>query len=351
MIGIVFINNLDVCPYLKKYLQAIENHGVQYEIIYWNRDGRDNEVPKNHHVFQSTSDEGKHPIFKIVDFFKFRRYALRILKEKNYDKLIVLTSLAGVMFVNYLRRSYHEKYIFDYRDASYEWLKPFYKSLSTLIKNSYFTSISSEGFKTILPDSSYILAHNIKYKDLDKRVVNSLPHHNPIKVYFIGLLSDKDYLKKLIELFSNDSRFELAFHGDGECYNYIKNYANDRIAVTGRYTEETKNDLFLGADMIFCNRLSSYINDWAMANKLYEAVIFKKPLIGNSETYSGEVIKEYNLGISLSFEDDNYLNNIYDYYEHLNRQLYDKSADDFLNKVLEEDKLYIEKINEFICED
>lgn len=37
MIGIIFINDINVCPYLDKYIAAINNHKKEYEIIIWDR--------------------------------------------------------------------------------------------------------------------------------------------------------------------------------------------------------------------------------------------------------------------------------------------------------------------------
>lgn len=352
MIGIVFINELKMCPYLTKYTDTLEALSLEYEIIYWNRSGTVNSYPKTHHVLNLPSREDRHPLFKLKDFMTFSRFAKKVIRKRNYDKLIVLTTLTGMCLYKSLVKEFNNRYILDYRDASYEYITFFKKRLAKLIRNAYFTCVSSKGFLDILPDSHpYVIAHNFKYDELENRVMESYKStEEKIKICYIGLLREKKYLEKLVDIFGDDPRFQLSFHGTGEWFDSTKAYAanKENIIFTGEFTKEDKKNYLKAADMICFNYVSNFNNDKLMANKFYDALIYKKPLIGNSEIYSGQLIKNEGLGISISYQSTSYLDQIYEYYQTFDIKQYAINAENVLNKIIEEDQDYMQKIKEFL---
>ena len=231
----------------------------------------------------------------------------------------------------------------------------FYKLLTNIIDNSAFTCISSDGFRRILPNREYVLAHNFRYADLEKQVdAVMLNRSNPIKVSYIGLLREFSYHKRLIDIFGNDSRFVLRFHGDGPEINKIREYASEfnNVEITGRYNNDEKNKYNLDADMLLYNYPCSYNRNCALANKYYDGILYKKPMIANVDTFSGQLVKEKGLGVSLSFAltNDEYKNQVYDYYLGFDQEEFVKNANEELERILQEDKLYVEKIDGFILE-
>lgn len=353
MIGIVYINDIGICPYLTKYTDSIENRGMDYEVIMWDRDppkGR-TYLQQNYKVFHWFSREDKHPIFKLKDFFAFKRYLNKLIKEQKYEKLIILTSLTGVILFGTLIKKYNQAYIFDYRDASYEFL-PFYKKMiGKLVDASFFTCISSKGFLDILPPTEkYVIAHNFQYADLGKKEAFCQKTRNrAINVNYVGLLRE-NYLIKMIDVFANDKRFILNFHGGGELLDKAKTYATglDNITFTGEYRGAEKIQFIKQADLICYNYPSSFINDKALANKYYDAMIFKKPLLGNIKTYSGQLILQNGLGLSLDLDDPLYTQKVYDYYLDFDCEFFNENAEKALAEVLTEDNLYLEKIEAFL---
>lgn len=352
MIGIVFINDIGHSPYIAKYIDSITEAGLDYEVISWDREPHKGRTyPENYKIFKLFSLEEKHPINKIIDFIRFGRFANKKVKEKRYDKLIILTSLTGIILYRTLKKSYRQKYIFDYRDASYEFLPLFKKMIAKLVTNSYFTCVSSRGFLEILPPAdNYVVVHNFQYGDLRyKEAACTLSRQEPIHVNYIGYVRGY-YLLKMIDLFARDKRFVLNFHGGGEHLNITREHASgiDNIHFTGEYRGNEKHRFIKQADLICYNYESSFINDKALANKYYDALIFKKPLLGNSQTYSGRLISQNGLGISLDLDDPLYTQKIYDFYMNFSCAEFNRNAERVLAEVLEEDQLYMEKIREFI---
>lgn len=73
----------------------------------------------------------------------YRRYVKKLLKKKKYDSLIILTTQTALILCDVLLASYRHKYIFDYRDKSYEYIKPYGMLVNAVIKASRETVISS----------------------------------------------------------------------------------------------------------------------------------------------------------------------------------------------------------------
>jgi hypothetical protein len=353
LIGIVFINDIGVCPYLAKYIDSIEKSGLDYHVITWDRDpAKGRTYPEQRYkILKLHSEEYRHPVFKLKDFIKFKHFAGKLIKENKYEKLIILTSLSGIFLYRTLLSKYKQDFIFDYRDASYEFL-PFYKKmLGRLIEASYFTCISSRGFLDILPPSDkYIMAHNFQYSDLKYKEQNcEISKKQPIQVNYIGFLRG-NYLLKMIDLFAKDKRFVLNFHGGGEILERAMKHAEgiNNIKFTGEYRSGEKLGFIRQADLICYNYESSYNNDKALANKYYDSLIFKKPLLGNIKTYSGRLIAKSGLGISLDIDDPDYTQKVYNYYINLDCERFNENAEKILAKVLEEDSEYIGKIKDFL---
>ena len=355
MVGIIFINELKYSPYLSKYTDTLDQLNMEYEIIFWNRNPENDRLiyPSNQIVFRLKSREDRHPIIKFFDFFRFGNFVKKKIKERKYDKIVVLSSLAGIFLYRTLMTKYWEKYIFDYRDASYEYFRFYLKMIKKLVACSYFTCISSKGFLDILPSSDkYVFAHNFKYSDLKHKLEKSvMTPHEKIHLSYIGLLRET-YLYRLIDVISQDNRFMLYFHGGGEFLNGAMKHAagTKNVAFTGEYTGDEKIKYALEADIFCYNYESSFINDRALANKYYDALIFKKPLLGNSRTYSGQLIERNGLGISLELDDPEYTNKLYGYYVNLDRDIFDANAERELERVLCEDATYMLKIEEFCRE-
>lgn len=357
MIGIIYVGSVNRCPYLKNYTNCLDKLSLEYEIISWERSFsvnkkniEDKDEIKKHHIFKYPSKEQKSPIFKIWDFYLFSRYVKKIIRKQKYDKLVVLTTMSGIVILKELCSKYKGKYIFDYRDASYEYFKPFKSLLDKIITNSTFTSISSKGFLEILPKNrSYIMAHNYNYSSYDTLSTTSITKKNKVVVGYIGGLRESEYMKSLIDRFGGDTRFELRVHGGGEnlqeLITYSKKYSN--VTFTGEYRESQKKDLVKELDIICYNYPSSFVNDLALANKFYDGLLYRKPLLGNIKTYSGKLINKLEVGISLDFEDELYKEKIYNYYLNYDVNAFENKCKILLEKIKQENDLYKAKIEEF----
>lgn len=356
MIGIIFIGDINKEPYVDKYIDLLNQNNVDFEIIMWSRFGKviKRKNYKNAHIFTYSQNKYAHKLLKLLGFIKFSKFIKKIIKRNKYDKLIILTTLTALLCYKLLKKKYKNRYIFDFRDLSYENLKLYKKIVDKIILNSYFTCISSRGFEKVLTKYDYVMAHNFRYSDLKNSKFNKFQKNTmgPLNILYIGTSRGILYNISLMNIFGNDSRFILHIYGYG-CDNekvieYSKKFSN--VVIKGEYLNDEKLRFYDFADLICYNYPSTFNCNYALANKYYDSLIFKKPLIGNIVTYSGKLIIEKNLGISLSFEDLNFSDKVFEYYSNINEDLFNKAINEEINIVLEEDKLYLNKIEEFVNE-
>lgn len=348
MIGIVCAAQMELSPFIKKYTKVFDEMNVPYEIIHWDRSGEKTERADNVHTFTEPLFRYASKIKKLLPFLRFSKYASKIIKEKKYDKLVVLTTQTAVLIPNVLLFNYKKKYFFDYRDTSYENISLYRKFVTKIADNSIGMCFSSPGFKEYVKTKTpTVIAHNFQDKHLQGRTLECKKSTDgKIRMGYIGVLREYEYLASLVEKFGKDERFEFLIHGGGDDLDKLKalseNYTN--IKVFGAYKEDEKTDILKSFDMICYNYPKSFVNYPALANKFYDGMIAKKPMFANSLTFSGMMVSDNGLGISIDENDENITDKIYTYYQNLDEKAFSENCEKFLAKVGEDEKAYIEAI-------
>ena len=170
MVGIVFLLDIEYAPYIDKYIDILNEEKKEFEVIYWNRSNKkDNECCFKAHIYNKKSNLNKSKFSKIGDFLGYRKFVVKTINERKYDKLIILTTLTGILLSDILIKNYQGKYIFDIRDYSFEKNKIFYLLEKKIISQSFITTISSNGFKEFLPKTfNYVISHNIIRREIEE---------------------------------------------------------------------------------------------------------------------------------------------------------------------------------------
>lgn len=114
-ICIVTMGNIYLVPYLQTYTNKINS---PISIIYWDRANLNETDDKNtlyrfQHGFKSKVE-------KVQGYLKYRSFVKKILSEQNYDIVIFLQTLSGLLLSDFLLKKYKNKYIIDVRDYTYE---------------------------------------------------------------------------------------------------------------------------------------------------------------------------------------------------------------------------------------
>lgn len=354
MIGVIYAGQVELSPFVKRYTSVMDEENIPYEIIHWNRSGEKMPDDDKRHTYFAHVERYGRLIGKTAPFLGFRKFALGIIKEKKYDKLIVLTTQTAVMIPELLLGRYKNRYFFDFRDTSYEYIRLYRNFVNAVIEHSEFTAISSPGFREYLTDrKELIAAHNFRHESYASRV----PHcekrgSGRIVMGYIGYLREYEHLKYLADVFGRDKRFLFNVHGSGDCVDRLREYAGKypNVEVFGAYDEKEKTNIVSSFDMICYNYPKSFVNYPAVANKFYDGMICKKPVFGNLDTYSGMMIEREGLGISLYEGEKNVTDRIYDYYAGFDAGEFDKNCERTLKSVIAEDEYYMSAIRSFVTD-
>ena len=273
-------------PYLHFYLNNIDRKANQVHLLYWNRDLSDEPLEQfkdlTLHEFRFYQEDDVSIIKKLSGFLKYRRFAGKILKQ-DFDRVIALHTFPAILNLDRLKKKYHNRYIFDYRDKTYENLGFFKKMIAELVTHSCATFVSSDGFRNVLPASRKIYTtHNLNPDDISSRDQITINHKSSprIRLSFWGFIRNEDLNRVLIDRIAEDSRFELHFFGREQAIaKRLKEYAaerTDRICFHGEYSPSQRFDFAATTDLM--HNLYDYGNAMVlMANKYYDSVIFRIP--------------------------------------------------------------------------
>jgi hypothetical protein len=357
MIGVIFIGDMLFCPYAERYIDLLEINKCSYEVLYWNRSNSENDLPSNFISYNLQSSLKSNKVKKVKDFYGYCMWLKGVMKEKKYDRLILLSTLSGFIVLPQLLKRYKKRYIFDIRDYSYEKNKCYYLIEEKIIKNSNFTCISSVEFKKFLsPRNGYVITHNFNpsaikepYEFKKKNVKDVL------NVVWIGSVRYFEYQKKILDSLGNDRRFKVFYHGTGpqlqEYEDYVESQNYNNIYFTGKYNNVDKADLLKHADIL--NNAYGKKNDiaikYAVSNKYYDGIIYGIPQIVEIDSFKEKLIKDSNLGLSIDNNDKNFADLIYEYYNQIDEENFNKSREITLEQILKEDRFFVEKVECFIA--
>ncbi len=349
---IVGFAKIKYMPYLNLYLETLSREKNDIHLIYWNRDLKEENLSKVEgltlHEFYRYQEDDVNKLSKIAAFIEFKKFAESILAEK-FDFVITLHSICSVLLSDILVKEYKNRYIFDYRDYTYENMPSYKKKIDLLVKNSRKTFISSDAFREYLPnqEDKLVTTCNVLKKDLSvDAIFEKREESKPLRIGYWGFIRDKKVNLQIIEKLGNDERFELHYYGREQSValklkNYVKKNSIENVFFHGEYNPEEKAKFACETDVIhniFYDKAMSY----AVSNKFYDGVVFKKPLLSYEDSYMGKLSSQKGLGLAVNPESNNFANQIYNYYENL----------DFSKfiKLCEEEKLSVKEKTDKITE-
>ena len=349
--AIIGFANLYSMPYAAKYIDAVENLHMDYDLIYWDREN-ENSYEQNHYVFHKAIDSSKNVALKLSSFFQFKKFAIDVLKKNKYDKIIVLYSLPAVLLKGYLKRNYEGNYIFAYTDYTFENNPIYRRWIKTAVENSYLTTVTSEGFLRYLPHTENIMvSHNAAGLNEECSGDNA-KSEDKIVISYIGMLRQYEHIKKFVANLANDERFELNYYGNGFCEEQLLSYISDNdiknVNVHGRYNPEDKSRLISECDIINNCFENDIFQKYAMTNRFYDAVIHCKPQIVNAGSYSDEVVSGSNLGIAVDPEDRNLGDKIHSWYMSFDKKALRDNCIAYKQSVVEDESRLRQKLMEYL---
>ena len=350
-LGLILSKNIWFTPYVKIYTAILDKYKIDYELVSWNKDGTEENCGIQ---YQARLSDQSNNIKKFFCYYKYKKFLVKIIKERKYDKLIVFDAQLGVFLSNFLDKYYKKKYILDYRDLSIEQNSIFKNSFYRAVENSYSTMISSPGFKKCLPENfDYILSHNFNIEHVKNALLEPFTSikNSPYIVLTIGSIRDYSSNIEVVNALANKQNFHLSFVGKGYAADLIKSHAIteniNNISFEGYYPKEKEKEYISNSSFLNIYYPKVITHSTAISNRFYNALIFKRPMIVTKNSTQGDFCDKYNLGISI--EDCNNLEaNINDFIKDLDYNEFCLRCNNLLKEFLNDYNVFEKKICDFV---
>ena len=336
-------------PYAHFYLDNIDRNVHDTHVAYWNRDEKEEDLSQfdglHLHEFKKYILDD-YPLWKKLRlFYSYRRFCISLIKKYEFDYIIVLHSIPAVVLCDWLTNHYRKRFIFDYRDSTYEpRVKLFKNVIGRLINFSQVTFTSSDGFREYFPDdcqSKVITSHNLLEDSLSYRDAGK-SKSDKIRIAFWGFIRHIDINKFLIDRVGHDNRFELHYYGREQYeatalkeYTHLKHYTN--IFFHGEYKPIDRYTFASNTDLIHniyhdANMLR------AMGNKYYDGIIFRIPQICFPNSQMAKMCESAGVGASFDPRENDFCETLYAYYHSIDHVTFDKGCDQELERVMSQYK-------------
>lgn len=296
-------------PYSKKYIDFFKGKKIDIKFIFWNRSLKKIEANDIYVPFNYQMNSYQSLIKKINGYLKYRTFVKEYLKKNYFDKLVIFTTQTMFLFSWYVLKKYKDKYIFDYRDETYEKYSFYRKRVEKCILYSKYTVISSPGFISNFKmqyDNKFVMCHNSKSN------LQISPQKNDsdiIRISFWGMIRQPKYYKKIFLFFKNDNRFIINLYGNGyekEMLKIIDELDCHNVYMHGEYDQHQIIDFVRNTDILLNCYSNNSIQKNAITVKMYEGIKYKIPMLIQKGSFMDAYLTNNNYPhISIDFDNDN----------------------------------------------
>lgn len=308
-VAILCTNDLTMSPYVWFYADLCKKNNINYVVI---TKANQKISIKDYNIVTYVMDDvkmSKNRAARVLDWFRWLR---KFGKKNNITKYIVTPTNTAVLLAPFLLFN-KNKYIFDIRDYTKENLKWYRAIEKKIIKKAEMVIISSEGFlKWVCKTKTPIYAvHNMPV-DSEEVFENYRANFSlaPKTLGYIGYVNYYEINKRLIDVLRNGEKYRLRYVGKIASSCRLEAYANekgsDNIDFSGEFQNDEKPFLYRTVDMI--NAIygnDSLIVTTALPNKLYDAILYKKPILAAEGTFLGETVEKAGIGMAIDvFHED-----------------------------------------------
>ncbi len=334
-------------PYMHIYIDILKKNNCDIHLLYWDRDGKeDTMVPEGvtPYKFEYHQEDDVSKWKKLKPFYGYRKKAQKIIKNGEFDTIIVLHSLPGLLVYDVLNKKYHKNYILDYRDVTFENIGIFKQMVHKLINSSKATFVSSDAFRIYMPDADNIYtSHNLLTDSLNNRDVRRCTSRtsSPLRIRYWGLIRHEEINKKIISKLANDSRFELHYHGrEQETTANLKRFCSEHdiknVFFHGVYKPIERYNFAGNTDLIH----NIYENDTktinAMGNKFYDGVTLYLPQLCSTGSFMGKQVTKNKIGLECDPDKPSFADDIINYYSLILWNEFETNCDIKLAEIIKE---------------
>lgn len=354
-IALIIPINLKFAPYVQYYTRILDETQIEYKIVLWDKRNIKEEADSIFHFH--TSDFNRKRTF--LGYILFDKHCKRFLKKEKFDKVIFFT-IAPLFFMGrrYLEK-YRGKYLLDIRDDS-PFRRKFEHRFNKICSDAESVVVSSPKYAEWIKTKTTI-CHNVDMEMLLK-YANTRPAEGftlPIVITFAGMMIEQRININVLKQLGNHSDFKFRFVGRTNVgMNEIKEFAKEHllknVVFEGEYKKEEIVDIYRAdSDLINVIRENTVINQNALPNKLYDAILAGIPLVVFEHNEAiANYVRQYNLGIVLNQAQMNDLGAaIIDEMRRFNYESYKQGRRAFLSSVITDMNAFKEVVLGFVGKD
>ena len=330
------------------YEDYFTKNGIPYDVICGNKYD-DNKGDENHFYYCWDKNGNQSKVFKLGQYLKFREFAIRIIKEKRYDFIVVWNENTAALFSTFLVKRYRDRYCINIRDtvADIGFLQKF---AWLAINNAVFCTRPWVRDIEEYPKETYSIL-NYDKKILDRCTIKQgiKQRGEQIVITYMGLArSGLNTHYRFIDAFANDERFLLKYYGT-DCDTLINDYVKQKniknCICSGTFPPERTASLLEECDVIM-----NYYNTGGSQLKVTVGVkasygpFLRIPQIVDDDTYWAEVCTKYGFGFPVKNE-NSLANDFYEWYYNIDFAKFDEGCRDYITFVNETNRAFYSKCN------
>ncbi len=349
---LITLGNIYLCPYLNTYLALIKDKAT---VVYWNRDNKNEDRNDgNEYIAFETDDKYTKGFLKLIGYIRFRKFAKKILLERNFTVVVMLQTLAALLLGGFLIRHYSNRFIVDIRDYSYENLFIFRIIEKRIFAKAMKKVISSEGFKEFLPEGDYLTVHNTRpLNEKDKQKIwDRNKNKQTLNIAYIGYVRYQEQFQKMLLRLKNDERFVLSFIGTRamELSSFCETNGIKNVVLQDTFDDKDILKIYGDADIV--NNLygnHTPVLDFALSNKLYLSADLHMPILVCPDTFMETITKKHGIGLTVDLDcQDNLGDVIYNYYKALDWKQFEINCEKFNKQVEQEQNIFEMEISRLL---
>lgn len=363
MVGIICFWDRMATPYLAKYEKLLQEAGTDYQVVFWNRapePGTPKITEEGNNLYINIPCSGSF-YKRVLMFFKWRKVAKKLVRKQGYSALIMLSTVPTVLLGGMLRRKYREKYLFDIRDYTFEKHKPLRKLVMKLIERSALTAISSKGYMRWLDPSDKILVnHNITVDQAEGYTPPELQESTSLRFAFVGNVRLDTQTEALLLQLKDQKDFQQHYYGrilptcNIEALGKEKNIEN--LFLHGPFDVTQKLAFFKDIDLLNAVYANAEREEdiplgdsTPVPNRLYDCLVFYRPLVASKGTYLAELIQEYHLGCVVNGFSPDAPQVMRDYAKNFDKTIFVQGCDQLRKQLFEEESHYVAAVKQLLA--
>lgn len=332
---VFFVNIVRQARCIRRIEDFIGN-GYNVDVFGFDRDGDNRKLPSFSHKIIGC-------ISRSTSYFNRLKMMCRaiknVLKSQDRDVVYYLFSL-DVALAFFIAGGSNRKYIYEVSDLMELEVNNSILSKVLIIINRHIINKSLETIMTSPGFADFYFGENIPShisilpNKLNRKVLN-LPKpavryfdEREIAIGFTGAIRSKA-VYNFIEVVGNHfPNIKIRFHGiftDDKIYGKkiqaaIQKYANVEYYGTFKNPDDFP-EIYSHIDLVL-SLYTSHGNDKVLEpNKLYEAIFYEKPIVVSENTYTGDYVKNVQIGYTVNGED---CNSIMNFLNSLTREGYEQ---------------------------